>query len=125
MERKHIANAIQALAPGGRWVLRGDTLEGLEWLDQKIARPGEREILAKAAELAALPDRRPVPKSLIVMRLNAAGKLAAASSALNADIYARERWYAPDKPAIYADDPEALALLEAIGADAEDILAPQ
>lgn len=68
-------------------------------------------------------SRRAVAKSLIVERLNAAGKLAAARAALDADLYARERWYAPDKPAIYADDPEALALLQAIGADPDVILA--
>jgi hypothetical protein len=69
------------------------------------------------------PERRLVPKSLIVARLYQAGKLAAAQTALAADIYARERWYAPDKPGVYADDAEALALLEAIGADAAAIMA--
>src|SRR5688572_27183807 len=71
-----------------------------------------------------LAPRRLVPKSVIVDRLNAAGKLGAARVALDANLYARERWYAPDRPAIYFDDPEALALLAAIGADAETILAP-
>lgn len=69
------------------------------------------------------PPRRMVPKSTIVTRLNTAGKLSAASSALNADLYTRERWYAPDKPALYFDDPEALALLQAIGADPAVIMA--
>jgi hypothetical protein len=68
--------------------------------------------------------RRLVPKSLIVDRLNTTGKLAAAQAALNANLYVRERWYAADKPAIYADDPEVLALLTAIGADPNVILAP-
>lgn len=67
--------------------------------------------------------RRAVAKSLIVERLHAAGKLASARAALDADLYARERWYAPDKPAIYADDAEALALLQAVGADPDVILA--
>lgn len=70
------------------------------------------------------PARRLVPKSVIVARLQAAGKLAAARAALDADLYARERWYAPDRPSIYADDPEALALLASIGADPAVILAP-
>jgi hypothetical protein len=69
-------------------------------------------------------ERRLVAKSAIVERLNAAGLLAAAKAVLDADLYARERWYAPDKPAIYADDAEALALLAAIGADPDVILAP-
>src|SRR5438105_1562477 len=61
--------------------------------------------------------RRLVPKSMIVERLNTAGLLAAAKSALDANLYARERWYAPDKPSVFADDLEAVALLQAIGAD--------
>lgn len=70
------------------------------------------------------PLRRMVQKSVIVTRLQEAGLLQAASDALAGDLYARERWYAADKSAIYADDPEAVALLEAIGADPEVILAP-
>lgn len=68
--------------------------------------------------------RRMVPKSVIIDRLHSAGKLAAASEALNADVYARERWYAPDKPAVSADDRETIALFKAIGADPNAILAP-
>lgn len=71
------------------------------------------------------PARYLVRKSTIVVRLQVAGKLTAASAALDADLYARERWYAPDKPAVYADDPEALALLSAIGADPAVIMAPE
>lgn len=80
-----------------------------------------------AAQIASDKATQPrlVPKSLIVSRLHAAGLLAAASEALNADLYRRERWYASDKPAIYADDPEALALLQAIGADPAVILAAE
>ena len=77
-----------------------------------------------APYVAPPPERRRVAKSLIVERLNAAGLLAAAKQALSADLYAQERWYAPGQPAVYADDPETLALLNAIGADAATILAP-
>jgi hypothetical protein len=66
-----------------------------------------------------------VRKSTIITRLQAAGKLAAARPAVDADLNARERWYAPDRPAIYADDAEALALLQAIGADPGIVLAPE
>lgn len=71
-----------------------------------------------------LAPRRTVAKSLIIERLQAAGLLGAAKAALDSDLYARERWYAPDKPAIHADDAEALALLAAVGADSEAIMAP-
>ena len=30
-----IPAALQALKPGAEWVLRGDALSGLEWLDKK------------------------------------------------------------------------------------------
>ena len=75
-----------------------------------VLRPGQTpaEFLAELTAAADPPARRLVPKSLIVARLNAAGLLAAAKGALDADLYARERWYAPDRPAVYADDPEAL-----------------
>jgi hypothetical protein len=60
---------------------------------------------------------------VIVDRLQAAGNLPAARAALDAaDLYTRERWSA--REAIYADDPTAIALLQAIGADPEAILAP-
>lgn len=71
------------------------------------------------------PGARLVRKSLIIERLNTAGKLAAASAVLNSDIYARERWYAPDQPGVYADNAEVLALLKAIGADSDAILASE
>jgi hypothetical protein len=79
--------------------------------------------VADPADVPIVP-RRLVPKSTIIDRLNAAGKLVAASAALNANLYTRERWYAPDRPAVYADDPEVLALLAAIGADPAVVLAP-
>jgi hypothetical protein len=66
---------------------------------------------------------RLVAKRLIIDRLQTAGKLAAARSALNAqDIYTQERWNVRSE--IYADDETARALLLAIGADPDAILAP-
>jgi len=66
--------------------------------------------------------RRRVPKSVIVARLHAAGKLEAARAALDAQpLIVRERWNAA--AAIYADDETALALFAAIGADAAAIMA--
>lgn len=70
------------------------------------------------------PIRVLVPKSVIIDRLHSAGKLDAARAALDAaDLYTRERWNT--RSAIYADDPTALALLTAIGADAQSILAAE
>lgn len=64
-----------------------------------------------------------IPKRVIVDRLYAAGKLDAARAALDAaDLYTQERWNCRDS--IYSDDPTAIALLTAIGADPAVILAP-
>jgi hypothetical protein len=64
-----------------------------------------------------------VPKYVIVDRLQTAGKLDAAYGALAAaDLYTQERWNTRD--AIYADDATAIALLNAIGANPAEILAP-
>lgn len=116
--RKPGARAIQPgwdLVEGEAFAVATDSIEGLVLAeDGQSLRPGTSEELS---------SRRLVSKSLIVERLNAAGLLAAAKAALDANLYARERWYAPDKPAIYADDAEALALLAAIGANPEIILA--
>jgi hypothetical protein len=73
---------------------------------------------------ASVPERRLVPKSLVISRLIEAGKIAAARAALEANDSAYARWWAPDRPAIYADDPEAIALLTGIGADCAAILSP-
>lgn len=101
------------LAEGETFTLPGDTV-----IDGMV-------LAADGVSLEpAPPPRRLISKSVIIERLHIAGKLVAAQAALNADAYARERWYAADKPAIYADDAEALALLTAIGADPEIILAP-
>ena len=71
----------------------------------------------------APPVRRLVPKGLIVERLIAAGKIEAARTALaTLSVADQERWNA--KPAVYADDARALALLRAIDADSDVILAP-
>lgn len=72
--------------------------------------------------LAPAQNPRLVLKRVIVDRLYAAGKLDAARAALDASpLYTRERWNSRD--AVYATDPDTIALLTAIGADADAILA--
>ena len=68
--------------------------------------------------------RVPVPKRVIVDRWQAAGKLEAASAALDAaDLYTSECYCT--RAAIYADDATATALLQGIGADPNEILTPE
>lgn len=53
-----IPEALQSLTPGAEWVLRGETYDGLEWLDTKQAKPTEEAINAEIAVLqAALPNK--------------------------------------------------------------------
>jgi hypothetical protein len=86
---------------------------------------GEFDVVEPEPEAApAVPARRMVAKSLIVQRLHETGYLAAAKLALDADLYARELWYAPDRPSLYFDDADAVALLEGIEADVAAIMAP-
>ena len=44
------AQALQSLAPGAEWVLRGD---GLEWLDNEQTQPTDAEIEAEVSRLIA------------------------------------------------------------------------
>lgn len=67
--------------------------------------------------------RRMVRKSTITNRLIAAGKMEAAHAALMSDAANFARWIAADRPSVYADDPDAHALLTAIDADAATIMA--
>jgi hypothetical protein len=53
MTGSDIGRAISSLRPGAPWVLRGDTLADLEWLDAGSP-PTEAEISAEVARLAAL-----------------------------------------------------------------------
>lgn len=46
-----IVEALQSLRPGAKWNLNGDTVAGLEWVDQQQARPTDAEIEAEAARL--------------------------------------------------------------------------
>lgn len=74
------------------------------------------------------PDpRRLIPKSVIHERVNDVGKLEAALGALQSQAILYARWFAPDWPNVYFDDPEMLTLLSAIGcteAEITEITAP-
>lgn len=90
-----------------------------EWTPEVVA-----TYIAETTKAEPEDGKRLVPKSVIVSRLIAAGKIGAAYQALNSKPEYWARWVASDRPAINHDDPDALALLTAIGADPETILAP-
>lgn len=119
------------------WIVGGDesrlwSSAAGAWVDEmpdgagvtRIASEAELDEVLAAYGLLGPTARRKVPKSVITARLIAAGKMEAAKQALDADAAAFGRWIASDRPAIHADDPDAVALLEAIGADPDEIMAP-
>lgn len=122
IQKDVVVNVIR-LADDAAWTPPPNTIVGPEGGNIGDAWDGNRYIPPKAPEPPSRPRR--VRKSIIIKRLHEAGKLAAAKAALDADLYARERWYAPDQPSVHADNAEVLSLLRAIGVDAETILAPE
>lgn len=70
------------------------------------------------------PVRQTVLKSTVQTRIIAAGKMAEAKAALDANAVYFARWFAPDRPVVYCDDPDAMMLVTAIGLDPAIILAP-
>lgn len=78
--------------------------------------------LVAVLRASEVPPYRKIRKSTIISRLTDA-QLDAAMELMSRR--QKEKWRAPDWPAINVDDPELLAVLAAIGADAETVLAPE
>lgn len=70
------------------------------------------------------PLRQTVLKSTVQARIIEAGKMDAAYAALTSNATYFARWFAPDRPVVYCDDPDAMMLVTAIGLDPSIILAP-
>jgi hypothetical protein len=45
--------ALLELVPGTQWVCRGDSYDGIEWLDETQSKPTRAQVEAKIAELKA------------------------------------------------------------------------
>ncbi len=90
----------------------------------RIASESELDDVLAVYGILGPTARRKVRKSIVQARLIEAGKMDAAYTALMASPIYFARWFAPDHPEVYADDPDALMLLAAIGADPETIMAP-
>lgn len=89
------------------------------WLD--LANDDElAQFGIKVVEVDAPPSRRMIEKSVVMERLTDE-QLETALSLMTSR--QKERWRMPGHPQIYVDDPELLALLSAIGADADKVLA--
>lgn len=70
------------------------------------------------------PVRHTVLKSTVQARIIDAGKMDEAYAALTSNATYFARWFAPDRPVVYCDDPDAILLVTAIGLDPAVILAP-
>ncbi|RWM92872.1 MAG: hypothetical protein EOR84_18745 [Mesorhizobium sp.] len=62
------------------------------------------------------PPRQTVLKSLVQARI--------IEAALTQNPVYFARWFAPDRPEVYCDDPDAILLVTALGLDPDAILAP-
>lgn len=88
--------------------------------------PSYEIISGEVIESFAVEDYRPmVLKSTVQQRLIDAGKMDAAYAALTSNATYFARWFAPDHGKVYCDDPDAISLVTAIGADPDIILAPE
>ena len=47
----YIVSALLSLKPGAEWTTRGDSYDGIEWLDKSQTKPSEEEVNAKITEL--------------------------------------------------------------------------
>jgi hypothetical protein len=100
------------------------------------ADPARTLVVAASSDLAAArlsffgqePAARPlIRKSTAIRRAHEAGILTNVMSILDMpqNAYAKARWWAPDWPEVYCDDPEAVAVVQAAGGDPATILAPE
>lgn len=64
-----IIEALKTLRPGAQWNLNGDSVAGLQWLDQEQSRPSDTEIVAESERL-----RLPTIKKGLSQRLDDAAE---------------------------------------------------
>lgn len=69
-------------------------------------------------------ERSKVRKSVVMQRLIDLNKMDQAYGMLAAQPTYFARWFAPDHPEVFADDPDATAFVTALGLDPAVILAP-
>lgn len=46
-----VSDALLSLAPGAQWIIDGDQISGLNWLDETINKPSDLEILQEVDRL--------------------------------------------------------------------------
>ena len=63
-----IEEALHALRPGARWSVNGNTLAGIDWVDEVQARPTDAEISAKIEEIRVNTLRRQMIEGVVAER---------------------------------------------------------
>jgi hypothetical protein len=53
-----VTQALLELAPGAQWLVRGDTYDVIEWLDETQTKPTRAQVEAKIQELKAAEPMR-------------------------------------------------------------------
>jgi hypothetical protein len=69
------------------------------------------------------PPRRTIPKSIVIARVEVAGKLAAVWAGLQAQPLLFSQWFTPDWPNVFFDDEGMLAMLDGVGCTEAEIAA--
>ena len=72
---------------------------------------------------AVQPARTTVAKSTVMQRITERGRMAQAYAMLTANPENFAKWFAPDRPVVNCDDPEAVAVVLALDLDPAVILA--
>ena len=80
-----ISSALIALKPGAEWVLRGNDLNGLEWLDSSQTKPTETEVNSKISSLDAAEAMR-------LLRIERDARIAKTDWRASSDITLADAW---------------------------------
>jgi hypothetical protein len=91
-----------------------------------VGSPSYEVVNGEVAETYTVTDYRGrVRKSIVQERLTDAGKMGEAYALLTTMPDKFGRWFAPDRPHVYSDDPDSIAFLNALDLDPDVILAPE
>lgn len=99
----------------------GKVAVGPERIEERDGLP----VIVTDYEDAPPPPPPTVRKSTVQARLIEAGAMEAAYVALTSNPEYFARWFAPDRPVVNCDDPDAILVVTALGLDPETILAPE
>lgn len=98
--------------------------DGMQVASTSVEMVGGGPNYINALEDMPAAPRAMVSKSTVQQRIIEAGKMGQAYAALTANPVYFARWFAPDHPSVYCDDPDAVTLVTALGLEPATVLAP-